>query len=87
MLADFVAVDPSLDVAAKHVFRKTFPQAQKASLAAVKVMTPYKGAGENGLFLTVAAQLANRASNWECYLQWAWKQWDRFQGTGMINEH
>lgn len=168
MLADFVAVDSSLDAVAKHVFRNTFSQAQKASLATVKVMTPYsvitytgpyfpsgivapkngfagflndyyddeawwalawlkiydltkepqylqtaidifddmtkawgepcgglwwnkqhsyKGAIENGLFLTVAAQLANRASNKEYYLQWAQKQWDWFQGTGMINEH
>lgn len=69
MLADFVTVDPSLDVAAKHVFRNTFPQAQKASLATVKVMTPYKGAIESGLFLTVAAQLANRASNREYSLE------------------
>ena len=47
----------------------------------------YKGAIENALFLTVAAQLANRASNKEFYLHWAWKQWDWFQHTGMINEH
>lgn len=86
-LADFVAVDSSLDVAAKHVFRNTFSQARKASLATVKVMTPYKGAIESGLFLTVAAQLANRASNRGYYLQWAWKQWDWVQGTSMINEH
>ena len=46
----------------------------------------YKGAVENALFLTVAAQLANRASNKDYYLHWAWKQWDWFQHTGMINE-
>ena len=168
MLANFVAVDSSLDVVAKHVFQNTFSQAQKASLATVKVMTPYsattytgplfppgivspkngfnhflndyyddegwwalawlkiydltkqqqylqaaidifedmregwggtceglwwnkqhsyKGAIENALFLTVAAQLANRASNEEYYLDWARKQWDWFQRTGMINSH
>lgn len=167
MLADFVAVDSSLDAVAEHVFRNTFSQAQEASLATVKVITPYsvttytgphfppgivapkngfagflndyyddeawwalawlkiydltkepqylqtaidifddmtkgwgdpcgglwwnkqhsyKGAIENGLFLTVAAQLANRASNKGYFLQWARKQWDWFLGTGMINE-
>ena len=44
-----------------------------------------KGAIENALFLTVAAQLANRASNKDFYLAWALQQWDWFQGTGMIN--
>ncbi|CAF9941606.1 hypothetical protein IMSHALPRED_002808 [Imshaugia aleurites] len=168
MVADFVAVDSSLDVIAEHVFQNTFSQAQKASLATVKVMTPYsvttytgpqfppwinppkngfsgflndfyddeawwalawlkihdltkqqqylqtaidifedmakgwggtceglwwnkqhsyKGAIENALFLTVAAQLANRASNQEYYLNWARKEWDWFQQTGMINSH
>ena len=168
MLANFVAVDSSLDVVAKRVFQNTFSQAQKASLATVKVMTPYsvttytgpqfppgivspkngfnhflndfyddegwwalawlkiydltkqqqylqaaidifedmregwggtceglwwnkqhsyKGAIENALFLTVAAQLANRASNEKYYLDWARKQWDWFQRTGMINSH
>ena len=167
MLADFVAVDSSLNTVAEHVFQNTFLQAQKASLEFVKVMTPYsvttysaspfppgtttsgdgfagflndfyddegwwalawlkiydltnkqqylqaatdifedmekgwggtcgglwwnkqhsyKGAIENALFLTVAAQLANRASNKDYYLHWAWKQWDWFQHTGMINE-
>lgn len=47
----------------------------------------YKGAIENALFLTVAAQLANRASNKKYYLYWAWKEWDWFQRTGMINAH
>ncbi|KAL9073507.1 MAG: hypothetical protein Q9161_002928 [Pseudevernia consocians] len=168
MLADFVAVDSSLDVVAEHVFQNTFSEAQKASLETVKVMTPYsvttytgpqfppgviprengftgflndfyddegwwalawlkiydltqqrqylqaaidifedmrhgwggtcgglwwnkqhsyKGAIENALFLTVAAQLANRASNKDFYLHWAWKEWDWFQRTGMINAH
>ena len=168
MLADFVAVDSSLDVIAEHVFQNTFSEAQKASLETVKFMTPYsvttytgpqfppsiippqygfsgflndfyddegwwalawlkiydltkqpqylqaaidifedmakgwggtcgglwwnkqhsyKGAIENALFLTVAAQLANRASNKEFYLSWAWKEWDWFQRTGMINAH
>lgn len=168
MLADFVAVDSSLNVVAEHVFQNTFSQAQKASLETVKVMTPnsvvtymgphsppgiiplmngfagflndyyddegwwalawlkiydlnkqrhylqaamdifedmkngwggtceglwwnkqhsYKGAIENALFMTVAAQLANRASNKEYYLYWALKEWDWFQRTGMINAH
>ncbi len=168
MLADFVAVDSSLDVIAEHVFQNTHSEAQKATLGMVKFMTPYsvttytgpqfppgvippqngfpgflndfyddegwwalawlkiydltkqpqylqtaidifedmetgwggtcgglwwnkqhsyKGAIENALFLTVAAQLANRASNKEIYLSWAWKEWDWFQRTGMINAH
>lgn len=168
MLADFAGVDSSLDVVVKHVFQNTFSQAQKTSLATVKIMTPYsvttytgpqfprwivppqngfagflndyyddegwwalawlkiydltkerqylqaaidifedmrngwggtcgglwwnkqhsyKGAIENALFLTVAAQLANRASNTDYYLHWASKQWDWFQHTGMINAH
>lgn len=168
MLADFVAVDSSLDVVAEHVFQNTFSQAQKASLETVKFMTPYsvitytgptfppgiippagdfadflndfyddegwwalawlkiydltkkrrylqtamnifedmkngwggtceglwwnkqhsyKGAIENALFLTVAAQLANRASPKEYYLSWALKEWEWFQRTGMINSH
>lgn len=45
----------------------------------------YTGAIENALFLTVAAQLANRAANEEYYIQWALKQWEWFQQTGMIN--
>ena len=45
----------------------------------------YTGAIENELFLTVAAQLANRAVNKQDYLQWALKEWEWFQGTGMIN--
>lgn len=165
-LADFVAVDRSVDVFAEHVFQNTFSQAQKSSLATVKVRTPYsvntytgpqfpsgiippkngfsgflndfyddegwwalawleiyditkrpqylqaavdifndmrqgwsgtcggvwwnkqhsyKGAIENALFLTVAAQLANRASDGTLYLYWAFKEWEWFQGTGMIN--
>lgn len=45
----------------------------------------YTGAIENALFLTLAAQLANRAANEEYYIQWALKQWAWFQQTGMIN--
>ena len=45
----------------------------------------YTGAIENELFLAAAAQLANRAGNKEYYVQWALKQWEWFQGTGMIN--
>lgn len=41
MLADFVAVDSSLNPVAEHVFQNTFSQAQKASLETVKFMTPY----------------------------------------------
>ena len=171
-LADFVAVDSSLDVVAHKVFPNTFSQAQKASLRhkTIKKMTSYsvttsirpsslpgvvpssngfagflndyyddegwwalawlkiydltnqphylqaaadifedmrkgwggvcgglwwnkrrsyKGAIENSLFLTVAAQLANRTSRKESrkeyYLHWARKEWDWFQRTGMIN--
>ena len=47
----------------------------------------YKGAIENALFLTVAAQLANRALNKQYYLSWAWKEWEWFQRTGMINSN
>ena len=166
VLADFVAVDSSLNGTAAHVFQNTLSQAQKASLETVKVMTPYGvttytgpqfppgidppengfsdflndyyddegwwalawlkvydltkqqrylqtameifedmttgwggpceglwwnkqhtevGAIENELFLAVAAQLANRAPNKEYYLQWALKEWNWFQRTGMIN--
>ena len=41
MLADFVAVDSSINPMAKHVFRNTFTQAQKSSLPTVKDITPY----------------------------------------------
>ena len=165
-IADFVAIDSSLDYVADNVFRNTFSQAQKASLETVKVRTlysvttytgpnfppgimpskngfsgflngwyddegwwalawlqiydltkkqqylqtaidifedmskgwggtcgglwwdkqhTYKAAIANALFLTVASQLANRATNREYYLDWAQKEWDWFQGTGMIN--
>ena len=39
----------------------------------------------NELFLTVAAQLANRAINKSYYLQWALTQWKWFEGSGLIN--
>ena len=165
-LADFAAIDSSLDYVAEHVFRNTFSQAQKASPEVVKVRKlysvttytgppfppgiippkngfsgflndfyddegwwalawlqiydltkqpqylqtaidifedmrkgwggtceglwwnkqhSYKAAIANSLFLTVASQLANRAANRGYYLDWAFKEWDWFQGTGMIN--
>ena len=165
-LADFVAIDSSLDFVAENVFQNTFSQAQKASPETVKVRKlysvttytgpnfppgiippkngfsgflndfyddegwwalawiqiydltqqhqylqtaidifedmskgwggtcgglwwnkqhSYKAAIANSLFLTVASQLANRATNREYYLVWAQKEWDWFQGTGMIN--
>ncbi len=46
----------------------------------------YTGAIENELFLSLAAQLANRASEREHYIQWALRQWEWFRGTGMINQ-
>ena len=39
----------------------------------------------NELFLTLAAQLANRAANRNYYLQWALTQWQWFEGSGLIN--
>lgn len=45
----------------------------------------YSGAVENELFLTVAAQLANRASPNQDYLDWALKIWHWFENSGMIN--
>ncbi len=48
----------------------------------------YSGAIENELFLTVAAQLANRVSiagERKHYLDWALMQWDWFHKSGMIN--
>jgi len=50
----------------------------------------YSGAIENELLLTVAAQLANRVSTAkekEYYLNWALRQWDWFQQSGMINPY
>lgn len=167
VLADFAALDHSLDEVAHHVFENTFEKAQQNVFQTLKIMTPhsistyqwphfppgyiepaivgsagflndfyddegwwalawlkiyditkkhrylkaaidifedmktgwgatcggmwwnkqhtYTGAIENELFLAVAAQLANRASNKDVYLQWALKEWEWFQGTGMIN--
>ena len=169
VLADFAALDYSLDYRVQHVYENTFAKAQQTNVRAAtfKVMTPYTinsfvwpddhlgyskpaavgspgflndfyddegwwalawlkvydltketrylqaaveifedmktgwgatcggmwwnkqhtytGAIENELFLTVAAQLANRAVNKKDYLQWALKEWEWFQGTGMIN--
>lgn len=48
----------------------------------------YTGAIENELFLTVAAQLANRVSTSrenEHYLNWALTQWDWFEQCEVIN--
>ena len=39
----------------------------------------------NELFLSVAAQLANRASNRAYYLDWAMKQYSWFYNSGLIN--
>lgn len=44
------------------------------------------GAIENELFLAVAAQLANRASPKQYYLDWALKQWNWFHRSGLIND-
>ncbi|KAL9638651.1 MAG: hypothetical protein Q9164_001410 [Protoblastenia rupestris] len=40
---------------------------------------------ENELFLSVAAQLANRAPNQQYYLGWALRVWSWFENTGMIS--
>ncbi|KAG2026633.1 hypothetical protein GB937_001418 [Aspergillus fischeri] len=45
----------------------------------------YVNAIANELFLSLAAHLANRASNKEYYVDWAQREWDWFQGSGMIN--
>ncbi|KAF7878801.1 hypothetical protein EAF04_000004 [Stromatinia cepivora] len=45
----------------------------------------YVNAIANELYLSVAAHLANRASNRASYLAIARDQWTWFQGTGMIN--
>lgn len=47
----------------------------------------YTGAIENELFLTVAAQLANRmqTSDKQYYLDWALKEWNWFYRSGLIN--
>lgn len=39
----------------------------------------------NELFMSVAAHLANRASNAQYYLAWAEQQWAWFQNSGLIN--
>ena len=39
----------------------------------------------NELFLALAAQLANRASNKAYYLEWALKEWRWFLNSGLIN--
>jgi hypothetical protein len=45
----------------------------------------YINAIPNELFLSVAAHLANRASNRAYYIDWAKREWEWFQGSGMIN--
>ena len=47
----------------------------------------YVGAIENSLFLTVASQLANRMPSQQkpYYLEWAVKEWEWFEQSGMIN--
>ena len=47
----------------------------------------YTGAIENELFFAVASQLANRVplSQKHYYLDWALREWQWFEGTGMIN--
>ncbi|KAL4993244.1 glycoside hydrolase [Aspergillus recurvatus] len=47
----------------------------------------YVGAIANELFLALAAQLANRASNSTYYLDWAQRQWSWFRDSGLINEN
>ncbi|KAL4983862.1 glycoside hydrolase [Aspergillus falconensis] len=47
----------------------------------------YVGAIANGLFLALAARLANRASNSTYYLAWARRQWSWFRDSGLINEN
>ncbi|KAF3006403.1 hypothetical protein E8E15_001153 [Penicillium rubens] len=46
----------------------------------------YVNAITNELFLSVAAQLANRVPNNEKYVSWAQRQWNWFQASGMIND-
>jgi predicted alpha-1,6-mannanase (GH76 family) len=41
----------------------------------------------NELFLSVAAHLANRRPNKEYYVNWAKKQWDWFDRSGLINSN
>ncbi|KAL4756487.1 putative glycosyl hydrolase [Aspergillus foveolatus] len=47
----------------------------------------YVGAVANELYLALAAQLANRASDGEYYLDWAKRQWSWFRDSGLINEN
>ncbi|KAL4919638.1 glycoside hydrolase [Aspergillus aurantiobrunneus] len=47
----------------------------------------YVGAIANELFLALAAQLANRASDSAYYLEWAQRQWTWFRDSGLINDH
>lgn len=45
----------------------------------------YKAAIQNELFLVVAARLHQRSGGDSRYLEWAEKEWDWFNGSGMIN--
>ncbi|KAL4975524.1 glycoside hydrolase [Aspergillus desertorum] len=47
----------------------------------------YVSAVANELFLSLAAQLANRASNTKYYLDWAQRQWSWFRNSRLINEN
>ena len=46
--------------------------------------SPYKNAIANELFLTIAVRLYQRTKS-EAYLNWATKEWNWFQKSGMIN--
>lgn len=47
----------------------------------------YVNAVTNELFFSVAAHLANRASDSQYYVDWARRQWNWFNSSGMINEN
>ncbi|KAE8154677.1 glycoside hydrolase [Aspergillus avenaceus] len=47
----------------------------------------YVNAVTNELFFSVAAHLANRASDRKYYIDWATKQWKWFNSSGLINEN
>ncbi|KAF2670514.1 Six-hairpin glycosidase [Microthyrium microscopicum] len=46
----------------------------------------YNSAISNELFLSVAAHLATRVDNKDYYVNWAKRQWDWFQKSGLINK-
>ncbi|KAB8239085.1 hypothetical protein ETB97_004962 [Aspergillus alliaceus] len=47
----------------------------------------YVNAVTNELFFSLAAHLANRASNPDVYIDWARRQWKWFKDSGMINSN